>query len=127
MARPQTPPKFLDLLRIQMPVGAVLSIAHRISGVLLFLCLPLAAYLLDLSLQGPAGYARAAAWFDSLPLQVLLILLAWSVFHHLLAGIRHLLLDIHIGVDKQPARRSAWLVNLSALALLAWMLARWFS
>jgi succinate dehydrogenase / fumarate reductase cytochrome b subunit len=55
-------------------------------------------------------------------MQLLLILLAWSVFHHLLAGIRHLLLDIHVGVDRPQARRSAWLVNLAALALLLWVL-----
>jgi succinate dehydrogenase / fumarate reductase cytochrome b subunit len=122
MARPHTPPKFLDLLRIQMPVGAVLSIAHRVSGVMLFLSLPLMVYLLGLSLQGPAGYERAQDWLGSLPVQMWLILLAWSVFHHLLAGIRHLLLDIHVGVDRPQARRSAWLVNLAALALLLWVL-----
>lgn len=123
MARTQSAPKFLDLLRIQMPVGAVLSIAHRISGVLLFLALPFMVYLLALSLQGPAGYALAMDRLGSLPVQLLLILLAWSLFHHLLAGIRHLLLDIHIGVEKRTARRSAWLVNLAALGLLAWVLA----
>ena len=123
MARTQSAPKFLDLLRIQMPVGAVLSIAHRISGILLFLALPFMVYLLALSLQGPAGYALAMDRLGSLPVQILLILLAWSLFHHLLAGIRHLLLDIHIGVEKRAARRSAWLVNLAALGLLAWVLA----
>jgi succinate dehydrogenase / fumarate reductase, cytochrome b subunit len=122
MPRPHSAPKYLDLLRIQMPVGAVLSIAHRISGVLLFLALPLMVYLLGLSLQGPAGYARVLDWLSSLPAQLWLILLAWSLFHHLLAGIRHLLLDIHIGVEKPQARRSAWIVNLAALALLAWVL-----
>lgn len=89
---------------------------------MLFLSLPLMVYLLGLSLQGPAGYERAQAWLGSLPMQLLLILLAWSVFHHLLAGIRHLLLDIHVGVDRPQARRSAWLVNLAALALLLWVL-----
>ena len=122
MARPHSPPRYLDLLRIKMPVGAVLSIAHRISGVLLFLTLPLMVYLLGLSLQGPAGYARSLDWLGSLPVQLLSILLAWSLFHHLLAGIRHLLLDVHVGIEKPQARRSAWLVNLAALALLAWVL-----
>ena len=122
MARPHTPPKFLDLLRIQMPVGAVLSIAHRLSGILLFISLPLMVFLLGLSLQGAAGYEQALAWFGSLPMQLLLILLVWSVFHHLLAGFRHLLLDIDIGVELPQARRSAWLVNLAALGLVLWVL-----
>jgi succinate dehydrogenase / fumarate reductase cytochrome b subunit len=43
----------------------------------------------------------------------------WSLSHHLLAGVRHLLLDIDIGLDRAAARASAWLVNLGALALTA--------
>lgn len=118
MARHSTAPKYLNLLRIQMPVGAVLSIAHRISGVFLFLSLPFLVYLLGLSLQDEAGYARTRAWLDTPLVQLILLVLAWSLFHHLLAGIRHLLLDFHIGVERAAARRSAWLVNLAAIGLL---------
>lgn len=118
MARQSTAPKYLNLLRIQMPVGAVLSIAHRISGVFLFLSLPFLVYLLGLSLQGEAGYARTLAWLDTPLVQLILLVLAWSLFHHLLAGIRHLLLDLHVGVERVAARRSAWLVNLAAIGLL---------
>ena len=53
MSNPQQPPVFLNLFRIRFPAGAIASIAHRISGVLLFLSLPYLAWLLDLSLQGP--------------------------------------------------------------------------
>ena len=53
MSTPVTRPKYLNLLRIKMPVGAIASIGHRISGVCLFLCIPVLIYLLDLSLQGP--------------------------------------------------------------------------
>ncbi len=118
MARQSTAPKYLNLLRIQMPVGAVLSIAHRLSGVLLFLSIPFLVYLLGLSLQDAAGYARARDWLVHPLAQLVLALLAWSLFHHLLAGIRHLLLDLHIGVERVQARRSAWLVNVAALILL---------
>ena len=50
-------PVFLDLTRIHQPVMAVMSIGHRISGVLLFLAIPVAVYLLDQSFSGPQGYA----------------------------------------------------------------------
>lgn len=103
-----------------MPVGAVASIAHRLSGVLLFLCIPVAAFLLELSLRGPDGYARAAQLLATLPLRLLLLILAWAFAHHLLAGVRFLLIDLDIGVGKEAARASALAVNLAAplLALL---------
>jgi succinate dehydrogenase / fumarate reductase cytochrome b subunit len=117
MPAPIDGPKYLNLFQIQMPVGAVLSIAHRVSGAVLFLSLPLLVYLLDLSLQGPAGFDQAGRWLDSPPVQVLSLLLVWSLSHHLLAGIRHLMLDLHIGVEKAAARRTAWISNLTALAV----------
>jgi succinate dehydrogenase / fumarate reductase cytochrome b subunit len=112
---------FFDLLRIQMPVGALTSITHRVTGVLLALGVPLAIYVLDLSLQTPDGYAQAIALLDKWFVRWGLILLIWSLTHHLLAGIRHLLSDIDVGSLLPAARRSAWIVNLSgiAVALLA--------
>lgn len=112
MANPNKRPVFLNLLRIRQPPSAVLSIGHRISGVLMVLLLPLLIYLLDLSLRGPDAYARITAWFDDWAGKLLLVALAWMLAHHLLAGIRFLMLDVHWGVERQSARRSAWVVNV---------------
>lgn len=112
MANPNKRPVFLNLLRIRQPPSAVLSIGHRISGVLMVLLLPLLIYLLDLSLRGPDAYARITAWFDGWAGKLLLVALAWMLAHHLLAGIRFLMLDVHWGVERQSARRSAWVVNV---------------
>lgn len=57
-------PVFFNLMQIQMPVGSVTSILHRITGVLLALGIPASLYLLQLSLQGPAGYAHVAGLSD---------------------------------------------------------------
>lgn len=113
-------PRFLNLLLIRMPAGALASIGHRASGVLLFLILPLAAFLLDLSLQGPAGFEQAARWLAAPGTRVVEFLIGWSLAHHLLAGVRFLLIDVGVGVEKRPARATALLVNLAAplLALL---------
>lgn len=113
-------PRFLNLLLIRMPVGAITSFAHRVSGVLLFLCIPLATLLLELSLQGPDGFARAAQLLASPLLRFIQMLLAWSLAHHALAGLRFLLIDVEVGVDKPTARASALTVNLAAplLAIL---------
>ena len=117
---PETPPVFLDLTRIRLPVAGVLSIAHRASGVLLFLGLPLIIALLDLVLSGEAGYARAASLLDGLPAQLALFLFLWALLHHLLAGLRYLFLDADLGVTAPRYRQSAWVVLILAplLALL---------
>lgn len=110
-------PVYLDLMRIQMPVGAITSITHRISGVLLALGIPLNIYLLGLSLQGPQGYARVAALFGILACKLVMLLFIWALSHHLLAGLRHLLSDIDIGSHLHPARTSAWIVNCTSIAI----------
>ena len=120
MGRATKPPVFLNLLRIRQPVNAVASILHRISGVLLFLAIPGWLYLLDLSLADAAGYARAAEILAHPLAKLLGLIVFWSLCHHLLAGIRYLLLDLDVGIRIQRARQSAWIVNVTApvLALL---------
>lgn len=47
-----------------MPVGALTSITHRVTNIFFAFGIPFGIYLLDLSLQGPQGYARVSSWFD---------------------------------------------------------------
>ena len=112
---------FFNLAQIQMPVGALTSITHRITGVLLALGIPFGIYILDLSLQSPQSYARLLNLFDTWVIKVAVIVFIWALAHHLLAGIRHLLSDIDIGSLLPAGRRSAWMVNVGGLtvALLA--------
>ena len=111
-------PIYLNLFAIRQPVPAIISILHRVSGVLLILVgIPVLLWFVGASLASPERYAGAyralTSWFGKL----VLLALAWSVFHHVLAGIRHLLLDIHLGLDLAPARRSAAIVLVVALLL----------
>ena len=126
MATQRPAPVYLNLLRIRFPVGAVTSLAHRISGVLLFLSLPFVIYLLELSLQGPGGFDKVLATVQNGWFKASFTLIVWSLLHHLLSGIRFLLIDIGQGVTLQQARRSAWLVNILApvmtLACIGWIL-----
>ena len=116
-------PVFLNLTQIQFPVGAVTSIGHRVSGVLLALAVPAGLFLLDLSLQDEAGFRTATALFEPLLGKLIVAVLLWALLHHLLAGVRHLLTDFNVGSRLGAGRRSAWMVNLAApaLALLAAM------
>jgi succinate dehydrogenase / fumarate reductase, cytochrome b subunit len=110
-------PAFLNLTQLQHPVGSVTSITHRITGVLLALGLPFSIYLLQLSLQSHAGYARVVGMFDGIGFRLLAILFVWALAHHTLAGVRHMLSDIDIGSRLHTARASAWIVNGAAPAI----------
>lgn len=116
-------PKFLNLFLIKLPPSGIVSIAHRISGVLMFVSTPVIAYLFALSLESRQGFQQVQALLASPVAIALTVLLVWSFSHHLLAGIRHLLLDVEIGVQRAQARTSAWLVNLGAVLLTALYLA----
>ncbi len=118
MQNQRSAPVFLNLFRIHFPVGAVTSIAHRLSGLLLFLSFPLLVYWLDLSLRDPASYANAVEWLHCGWVRLASVFIAWSLIHHLLAGLRFLLIDLGVGVERTTARRSAWTVNGLALLLV---------
>ena len=106
-------PVYLNLLKIRLPLTGIVSFAHRVSGVLLFLFLPFSVYLLDLSVQSEASFASVQQMMNQ-PLMLLLqVLVLWSIAHHFFAGIRFLLIDAEIGVEKVPARLGAWLVFLA--------------
>ena len=115
--RPERP-VFFNLTQIQMPVGAVTSIAHRVTGVVLALGLPFFLYVLYLSLDSAQSYERLSRIAGTGLFEVVLVVFIWALTHHLLAGVRHLLMDIGIGSHLVEARRSAWGVNIGG-ALMA--------
>ncbi len=110
-------PVFLDVTKIEMPVGALTSIGHRISGVVLAASVPLGVYLLARSLHDEQGYAQVTGLFRLFAFKAALVLVAWALAHHVLAGVRHLLSDFNVGSPLRPARRSAWLVNIGGFAV----------
>lgn len=114
--KPLARPVYLNLLKIRQPVTAIVSIGHRISGVLLFLSIPLMIWMLDRSLQGEEGFQAVAALLDQPLLKILLLLMAWAGTHHFFAGIRFLLIDVDWGVDLATARRTAAIVNILGVA-----------
>ena len=108
-------PIFMNLLQIRMPAVAVLSFAHRVSGVLMCVLIPVLIYLFDLSLRNAQGYAQALEILRHPVVKFMAVLVVWGLMHHLLAGIRFLLIDADIGVERDSARRSAWIINAGGL------------
>ena len=110
-------PKYLDIPKIRQSVTAVLSIMHRISGVAMFVMLPAALWLLDLSLRVEDSFNVFAGFFGNPLVKIIFWLLLWGFIHHAFAGVRFLLMDMHKGIDKATAQKSAKGVIVAAFVV----------
>ncbi|MEI2415685.1 succinate dehydrogenase, cytochrome b556 subunit [Orrella sp. JC864] len=107
-----------QLMKYRLPLAGKLSILHRISGALLFLCLPLVILpLFAMSVSSEAGFAQMATVFGNPIVKLVMLVLIWGYLHHFCAGIRYLVLDLHMGLDKASAQKSAGVVFGVSLAL----------
>lgn len=107
-----------DILSYRMPMAAIVSILHRISGALMFLLMPVVLWAFERSLSSAQGFAEVASVLGSWPFKLLGIVLFWGLAHHFCAGIRHLVSDVcPRTVTKQGGRRSA--VTALVISLLA--------
>ena len=115
-------PKNLDLTSIRLPLPGKVSILHRVSGAGLFLCFPVLLWLFGASLTSPETFATFKSVAGMLPVKVILAGLLWAFVHHFCAGIRFLLLDLHVGIEKEAARKSAGVVFAVSipLTLVVW-------
>lgn len=103
-------PRFLNLFQLSYPPGAIASIAHRVTGILLAVATPIAAYAFTRSVDEPEGFAEIARWLRTVPIRLALAVLVAALVYHLLAGVRHLLMDAGIGSSLRAGRGSAWAV-----------------
>lgn len=106
-----------QIVRYRMPPPALVSILHRISGAALFLALPLLLWLFDLSLISETSYERLAAIASNWLVKLVLLALIWAFLHHLVAGIRYLVLDMLVGLEREQARKNALAVFAVSLPL----------
>jgi succinate dehydrogenase / fumarate reductase cytochrome b subunit len=111
-------PIYLNLFAIRMPLPAVVSILHRASGALLFVVgIPLALYTLQQALASPESWTGVRSTFQAPLAKIMALALAWAFIHHLFAGIRHVLMDAHVGVELADARRSAAVALVLAIVV----------
>ncbi len=108
-----------QIVAYRLPVAGILSILHRVSGATMFLLLPFVLFLLDKSLTSEISFGSfksvTSNWFAKLVILVLL----WAYLHHFCAGIRHLFMDVHIGLEKDSSRQSA--LAVFAVSLVLWL------
>jgi succinate dehydrogenase / fumarate reductase cytochrome b subunit len=103
-------PKFLNLFQIRQPAPAIVSILHRISGAILFLFLWLFLVALQRSLASAESHADLRSLLDQPLMKLVMLGLLWAYLHHSFAGIRHLGLDLRLGIQLPAARTTAWVV-----------------
>lgn len=108
-----------QLAGYRLPLAGVVSFLHRISGLLMFLMLPFILYLLDNSLQSEISFEYFRGFTTGWFVKLIILALSWAYLHHFCAGIRHLIMDNHIGLDKVSARKSAASVLIVSLPLAA--------
>ena len=109
----------LNLLTIHFPIPAIVSILHRVSGVFLFLLFPVLLWMFSLSLSSEQSFTKLQDFLSSPLIKVLVWLVLAPLCYHLVAGIRHLLMDMHIGEELKSGRRGAKLTILVSIILVA--------
>ena len=100
-------PVNLNLFTIRFPVPAIVSILHRISGILLFLAIPFILYLLKVSLASEESFLDLRQSLVSPLSKGLMLCLLAAFFYHFVAGIRHLFMDMGCGDELANGRKSA--------------------
>lgn len=108
-----------QLSNYRLPLAGIVSILHRISGLLMFILLPFALYLLELSIRSELSFAYFQGIASNPLVKLVMLALIWAYLQHFCAGARHLVMDLHIGLDKDSARKSAATVLLISLSLTA--------
>jgi len=103
-----------DLPSYRLPPAGWVSILHRISGALMFLLLPFIIWMFDTSVSSEISFAKfklafnvglgfVPGWF----MKLVALALIWAYLHHLIAGMRHLFMDVQHAVSKEFGRSSA--------------------
>lgn len=114
----------LDLATLKFPPMAITSILHRISGLIIFILLPFMLYCLYLSLRSAESFAQLQLMLQSPYYKVLIWGFSSAFAYHLIAGIRHLIMDAGFGEDLCAGRRSAIAVIVLAV-ISTFLLGSW--
>lgn len=116
-----TRPINLDLKTLKLPVTAISSILHRVAGVVLFLAIPLLLWLLSNILSKEANYSELLLLTDSLLMKFILWAILTALSYHILAGVRHLIMDMGFGETLEVARLTSTLtIVLGLIAAATW-------
>ena len=108
-----------QIVAYRLPPAGIVSILHRVSGALMFLLLPFVLYLFDKSLTSEISFGTFKAVTSNWFVKLVLLALIWAWLHHFAAGIRHLIMDMHVGVEKDTGRHTA--IAVLAISVVLWI------
>ena len=111
-------PVNLDLRTIQLPITAYTSILHRISGVILFVGIAVLLFALDRSLASEDSFEQGKACLTHPLVKLVIWGLLSALLYHLVAGIRHLVMDAGIGETLEGGKRGSKIVIAVAVVLI---------
>jgi succinate dehydrogenase / fumarate reductase cytochrome b subunit len=114
-----------DLPSYRLPAAGIVSILHRVSGVLMFVLLPFIIWLFDTSVSSEISFGRFTAAFTAgisfvpgVLIKLITLALIWAYLHHFIAGVRHVWMDMsHAAVSKARGAASAKVVLASSVLL----------
>ena len=122
-----------DLPTYRLPAAGIVSILHRISGLIMFLLLPLLVWMFDTSVSSEISFAKFSAAFTvglgfvpAVLVKVVVLGLIWAYLHHLIAGVRHVYMDVCHAVSKEFGKSSAVFTLVLSLGLTAALGAKLF-
>lgn len=127
-ARPGANMRLIEALQYRLPLAGVVSILHRVSGMLMFFLLPFVIWMFDTSVTSEISFDRFASAFSAgigvvpgVVVKIVVLGLIWAYLHHAIAGLRHLWMDATHSVSKEFGRSSA-VVTLVLSVLLTLLL-----
>ena len=102
-------PVYIDLRKINLPVSALISITHRLSGMyVFFITLPMMLALIYFSTESEDSFNDLSLFLKDYKFILGLIVLSFCIlWYHILSGVRHLLMDAHIGESLIASKYSA--------------------
>ena len=122
-----------DLPTYRLPVAGIVSILHRISGLIMFLLLPFIVWMFDSSVSSEISFAKLTAAFNlglgfipGFLVKLVALAIIWAYLHHLIAGVRHLYMDTCHAVSKEFGKSSAIVTLVLSLGLTAALGAKLF-
>ena len=113
-ARPGANMRLIEALQYRLPLAGIVSILHRVSGMMMFFLLPFIVWMFDASVTSEISYDGFTSAFvagigfvPGLVIKLVALALIWAYLHHAVAGVRHLWMDATHSVSLQQGRSSA--------------------
>ena len=122
-----------DLPTYRLPAAGIVSILHRISGAIMFVLLPLIVWMFDTSVSSEISFAKFTAAFNTgigfvpgIIVKLAALALIWAYLHHLIAGLRHVYMDVNHAVTKEFGKSSALFTLALSVGLTVILAAKLF-